>query len=241
MRRFAIPLVVTIVAGLACGPIGAPALDGSGETSSGAELAGDGDGDGDAAGDGDGDATGDGDGEPNGCAVELDAEIAVVLADLQAIVDGAIAYFEAEHIIYDCDWPGCEPEPIDFPLHHCPFPIGQPVAGECGTTPPLGFNCNEGPECKCVPVSNGGGLGQYDPALWHYMWQSLGFAKDAPHAFHYNFTAYNETSGYGGCSFTAQAYGDLDDDAVFSTYQIAGTIDENGVTLEPLHVELGDE
>jgi len=32
----------------------------------------------------------------------------------------------------------------------------------------------------------------------------------------------------GGCKFTAQAFGDLDEDGVFSTFERSGAADENG-------------
>jgi hypothetical protein len=40
------------------------------------------------------------------------------------------------------------------------------------------------------------------------------------------------------CSFTAQAFADLDADAIFSTYQLQGTVDQNGSTLEALFIDL---
>jgi hypothetical protein len=66
---------------------------------------------------------GDGDGDP---ACQLDSEIDPMLDELQAIVDGAVAYFEAEHPIED------EPS---LALHHCPHPGGAPFGGESGFTP----------------------------------------------------------------------------------------------------------
>jgi hypothetical protein len=157
-----------------------------------------------------------------------------MIADLQTIVDGAIAYFEAEHIIDD--------DP-DVALHQRPHPDGSPTAGESSFTPEIALNCNEGPACKCVPALGGGGSGFYDSAWWtqNSVWQAIGFAKAVPHAFHYNFIVYNDISGHGSCSFTAKAWGDLDDDGLFSIYELRGSIDENGVILEPLYVENGDE
>ncbi len=73
-------------------------------------------------------------------------------------------------------------------------------------------------------------------------WQGLGFAKDGPYAFKYNFVADNSLWGnYGHCSFTVEAYGDLDDDAVLSRYSIWGSISENGVILGELQAELPGE
>lgn len=157
-----------------------------------------------------------------------------MLADLEVIVDGTIAYFEAEH-------PSAE-EP-DLPLHLCPHPEGGPLAGAAGYTPELALNCNEAPDCLCTPGSAGGGVGSYPLSLWtdNSVWQGVGFSKQDAHAFHYNLEINNVLTGYGACTFTARAVGDFDDDGVFSTYERRGSLDENGVTLEPLYVELMGE
>ena len=215
MQRHEIGSVtLVLVAGLGCGPTPLPAQDGTESSTQG---------------DGDG-GDGDGDGDP-WCSAELGAEIEPMIVDLQTIVDGTIAYFQIEH-------PSEDPS---LPLHRCPHPEGTPSAGEASYTAEISHNCNEAPECKCDPVMNGGGVGVYDLSLWlqNSVWQGVGFSKTEPHAFHYNLIVYNDlASSYGGCEFIARAISDFDDDALFSTYERRGTIDENGVNLEPLFMDL---
>ncbi len=61
------------------------------------------------------------------------------------------------------------------------------------------------------------------------MWNSLNFVQEQAHFFHYNFTAVNGVTGYGNCQFTSQAFADLDDDDIFSTFERSGAADVNGV------------
>jgi hypothetical protein len=114
-------------------------------------------------------------------------------------------------------------------LHHCPND-GQ-LSGEAGITPPLSVDCNEGPGGRCVPSEKAGGPGHYDAALWHDnpVWKALEFEQEYPHYFHYNFEWSNTAEGDGACEFTVQAFGDLDDDGVFSTFERSGTADSEGV------------
>ena len=157
-------------------------------------------------------------------------EIEAVEGELAAIVDGALAYFVQSH-----------PNEEDPTLaeHLCPYPQGQPVGGEAGITPDININCNEGPNTQCVPLAGGGGEGYYDAALWEYnsVWIAAGFEKTEPHSFHYNLIAINDVTGYGACAFTAQAFADLDDDAIFSTYERRGRVDEGGSFVEELFID----
>jgi prepilin-type N-terminal cleavage/methylation domain-containing protein len=116
-------------------------------------------------------------------------------------------------------------------LHHCPHPPGEPTGGEAGLTPDISHNCNKGPGGRCVPNVVGGVGGYYDINLWNdnAVWNSLNFLQEQGHYFHYNFLALNERSGYGRCQFTVQAFGDLDDDGLFSTFERSGAGDIHGV------------
>ena len=149
------------------------------------------------------------------------AEIEAVEDELWAIVDGTLAYFAEEQIDYD-------------PPHRCPHPNGGPAGGEAGMTPDLDFNCNLGPEGKCLPTAEGlEGPGIYDHYLWtdNSVWIGVGFEREqgVPHEFHYNLIAINDlNSAYGACEFTASAHADFDGDGLFSTYSISGTIDQQG-------------
>ena len=125
-------------------------------------------------------------------------------------------------------------------LHRCPNNGAQ--QGEAGVTPPLSVDCNEGPGGRCVPAAAGSGAGYYDTAVWtdNPVWKALDYAPDQGHYFHYNFIWRNfgEDDGYGACQFTIQAFADLDDDGVFSTYERYGAGDVEGVAAaEGLYID----
>ncbi len=144
--------------------------------------------------------------------------------------DAASAYFNEEHvsrgavaILGGGAVTGTAP-------HQCPND-GR-LKGESGITPPLSVNCNEGPGGRCVPVAGTPrGPGEYSMSQWtdSPVWNGLNFQQEQGHAFHYNFVWENTDHGFGTCQFTAQAFADLDDDGVFSTFERAGAADEHGV------------
>ena len=115
--------------------------------------------------------------------------------------------------------------------HRCSHPKDQPAGGDSGAVPPLTVTCSAGPDGKCVPTDNPSKPYEYDKAVWqdNAMFSALGFSQDKPHRFHYGIRTINEITGYGRCQFTAQAFGDLDGDSVFSTYERAGGADQSGV------------
>jgi len=120
----------------------------------------------------------------------------------------------------------------DLAPHRCPHPSDTPTGESTSTTTPeLTIDCNVGPGGRCVPAVGGGGAGYYDITNWtdNAVWNGLNFQQEQGHYFHYNYLASNEAEGYGACQFTAQAFGDLDDDDTFSTYERSGAADQNGV------------
>jgi hypothetical protein len=141
--------------------------------------------------------------------------------------DGAAAFFNEEHLRTGAVKPARGGSKM---VHRCPS--DDRLLGEAGPTPPLTLRCAEGPGGKCVPVKGPPkGPGEYSIDLWldDPVWRELGFVQDQPHAFHYGFRWANDPRGFGTCMFTAQAFGDLDDDGLFSTYERAGAADENGI------------
>lgn len=154
------------------------------------------------------------------------AELEQLPLELQAIVAGAIAVFMID--------------PADGTPHACPHLMGAAELSEATLTPSFAVDCNFGAEGHCIPADGGGGAGYYDSAVWtlNPVWVAIGFEKTTAHSFHYNFRAANQTTGYGACAFTAQAFGDLDGDTtLYSTYELRGTIDENGPLIEALLVD----
>jgi hypothetical protein len=79
-------------------------------------------------------------------------------------------------------------------------------------TPPLGACCKS-PDHKCQP----------DPKLWTSTWQALKFSMDDPHHYSYAYEVDKD-----GTTFAAQAFGDLDCDGTYSTFEMVGSIGSDG-------------
>jgi prepilin-type N-terminal cleavage/methylation domain-containing protein len=142
---------------------------------------------------------------------------------LAKMFDSASAFFNEEH--------GGGGLLADQAPHRCPHPAGTPTGGQADITPDLATDCNAGPGGHCVPAAGGVGAGYYDINLWgdNPVWNGLNFQMEQAHYFHYNFIAQNSNTGFGNCQFTAQAFGDLDADALMSTYERSGAADNLGV------------
>ncbi len=148
--------------------------------------------------------------------------------NIARMFDAASAFFSEEHV----QRRGESFEVVgELPPHMCPSKPGQ-LQGSSGVTPPFSVDCSKGPGGRCVPATGSEfEPGFYDIALWteNPVWNGLNFQMERAHYFHYNFVYSNAATGFGACQFTAQAFGDLDADGVFSTYERAGAADENGV------------
>lgn len=150
---------------------------------------------------------------------------------LAKLFDSASAYFNEEHVERGAvQVIGAGGSISELAPHRCPN--DGKAGGSSGIVPPLSVDCSKGPGGRCVP---GQGPqtepGHYDASLWSDsdVWNGLNFQQDQPHYFHYQFRWNNDPKGFGACQFTAQAFGDLDGDGVFSTYERAGAADQNGV------------
>ncbi|MEM7152685.1 MAG: hypothetical protein AAF799_07575 [Myxococcota bacterium] len=144
--------------------------------------------------------------------------------EVAKMFDATAAFFYEEQL------PVSGTEGSSDPIHRCPSD-GR-LIGSAGPTPPLSLNCNDGPDGYCVPVrGTPEGPGEYSVDLWlkNPVWQEMNVVKEQPHRFHLDFRWNNSEQGYGTCQFTAQAFGDLDDDGVFSTFERAGAGDHNGM------------
>jgi type IV pilus assembly protein PilA len=160
------------------------------------------------------------------------AKTAEAKTQLAKIYDAASSFFKSEHADRGATgFIGDGALVEDMAPHRCPHPNGAPAGGQAGITPDIGFNCNDGPGGRCIPASGGGGAGYYEIGLWNDnpVWNGLNYLQEQGHYFHYNFIAVNEIIGYGRCQFTAQAFADLDDDALFSTFERSGAGDQQGV------------
>jgi prepilin-type N-terminal cleavage/methylation domain-containing protein len=160
------------------------------------------------------------------------AKTAEAKTQLAKLYDAASSFFKAEHADRGATaFIGDGGNVADMAPHRCPHPDGSPAGGQAGITPDIGTNCNEGPGGRCIPATGGGGSGYYPIEDWNNnaVWNGMNFLQEQGHYFHYNFVATNELQGYGRCQFTAQAFADLDDDALFSTYERSGAGDIQGV------------
>lgn len=146
--------------------------------------------------------------------------------------DAASAYFVEEHVDSSTvSLLGSGGSVSTTAPHRCPVNPALSDTPVAGVTPDIGLNCNAGPGGRCIPGVAASGDGFYDMTLWtnNRVWNDLNFQQEQGHFFHYNFTGVNIPGGYGACQFTAQAYADLDNDNIFSTFERGGAADENGV------------
>ena len=151
---------------------------------------------------------------------------------LAKIFDSTSAYFNEEHVDRgSVALIGAGGALAASAPHRCPADPTALAGGTTGPTPALATDCNDGPGGHCVPGVGAAGAGYYEIDDWRNdpVWNGLNFQMEQAHFFHYGFIAANDLTGFGSCQFTAQAFGDLDDDAVFSTYERAGAADINGV------------
>jgi type IV pilus assembly protein PilA len=82
-----------------------------------------------------------------------------------------------------------------------------------------------------VPAVGNTAPGYYSMEEWaqNPIWNALNYQMEQGHYFHYDFTAANSNTGYGTCQFTIQAFGNLDNDAIYSTFERSGAADQHGV------------
>jgi prepilin-type N-terminal cleavage/methylation domain-containing protein len=150
---------------------------------------------------------------------------------LAKMFDSTVAYFSAESVDRgNVETITAGAGVTNAATHRCPAPPGSPAGGSAGFTPSI--DCNDGPSGRCVPSGAPGGPGYYDITQWsgNPMWSALSFQQEQAHYFHYDYAATNDlASGYGRCNFTAQAFGNLDDDTVYSTFERTGGADQQGV------------
>jgi type II secretory pathway pseudopilin PulG len=160
------------------------------------------------------------------------AKTAEAKIQIAKLYDATSSFFKSEHAGRGATaFIGDGGQVQDMAVHRCPHPAGSPTGGEAGITPGIELNCNEGPGGRCIPTVGNGTTGYYDIKMWNdnAVWNNLNFLQEQGHFFHYNFVAINEIAGYGRCQFSAQAFADLDDDGLFSTFERSGAADIEGV------------
>jgi len=138
--------------------------------------------------------------------------------NLLQIFDGIDSFFAKEH--------------DGAPPHRCAgYNMLEDPRADSGTVPSLAVDCSAGPEGKCVPTTSPSQPWEYDSSAWdnNPVFGRIGFKMSEPHRYHYAVRAKNYLEDpYGACQFTAQAFGDLDADSIFSTFERAGATDANG-------------
>jgi len=84
---------------------------------------------------------------------------------------------------------------------------GKPLPPSAGPNPPLGSCCAGDTDGKCMPQKG----------IWEGPWRDLRFAIEDPHYYSVEFVN-------NGSSFSARAYGDLDCDGYYSTFEMYGEL-----------------
>jgi hypothetical protein len=94
--------------------------------------------------------------------------------------------------------------------------VGHTLPPSTEITPPLGACCKQ-PEGRCAP----------DPTLWTSpAWLAVRFSMDDPHRYSYQLVT-------DATSFTARAFGDLNCDGTYSTFELVGRIQADGSVASP--------
>jgi len=119
----------------------------------------------------------------------------------------------------------------------------EALLGEAGPTPALSDPCSAADGGRCRP-SPSPSLGEYPLSLWTEdpIWAALAYRPGTgtgAHRYHYAF----EGAAVGdACHLRARAYGDLDGDGVYSTYEREATVAADGSqTVPAMRVEQGEE
>lgn len=153
-------------------------------------------------------------------------------ANIGKMYDGNVSFFQAD-VVARGQVPliSAGSAPAGGQSHGCPVNVGGVSLTGAGATPTLGLNCNAGPGGRCIPLGAAAGAGTYLLSLWNDngTWNGLSFEQTQGHYGHYDFAFINaDSSGFGNCQFTAQAFGDFDDDLTFSTFERSGSCDKAG-------------
>jgi hypothetical protein len=120
----------------------------------------------------------------------------------------------------------------------------EKLIGETKLTPPRSVACHEGEGGRCrASEAAEFGPGEYASAAWTEdpLWAVIDTRpRGDGHRFHYRFRG--EAVGKGGCRLTVSAFGDLDGDGEFSTYEREATLTADGKqSLTPMKIEQPDE
>jgi len=119
---------------------------------------------------------------------------------------------------------------------HAPCLLGP--EGRTALVPPLDIHCAQGPDRTCLPVDDPKEPWEYAGSLWDTPeWNHIGFRLDLPTYYHYGFS-WHGTSSF-DCTYRIEAYGDLDDDGIFSTFVLQRPLPDgwNGRPPNPTALE----
>ena len=148
--------------------------------------------------------------------------------NIAKIFDGTSSYYNSEHVERGkINLLGNGGAQSNLAPHRCPTQNPTDTSVQ-KITPAMAVDCNQGPGGRCQPALGGG---TYDLKLWtdDPVWNALNFVMEQGHYYHYGFKAKNSGS-YGNCQFTAQAFGDLDGDLIFGTFERAAAASQDGIT-----------
>jgi len=142
--------------------------------------------------------------------------------------DSVTLFVKEEHI--SLGFPGMSNEgPAP---HFCPGTTKGNLEIDSGVVPPLDVKCSNGPGHMCVPTTSPRAPWEYDFSMWldNPVFQSIGYTQEMPHIMHYQFVGKSSSGGYGSCEFTIRAFGDVDGDGTYSTYERSGKFTEKGMS-----------
>lgn len=139
-------------------------------------------------------------------------------ASIAKMYDAAVGYYQTESVERGAVGVLSQGASVKgTEAHMCPHQSATPDSGSAPKTP-LSAQCASGPNGRCIP--NGSGAGSYAIEEWDTeVWNGLSFYQTQGHFFHYDFVYENDQNGYGTCQATAQAFGDLDGDGQWSTFE----------------------
>lgn len=109
---------------------------------------------------------------------------------------------------------------IDIIVQEEHFPCRVKPTGSVGPTPPMSVRCRPGFGGGCTPSENPTQPWEYDIKLWNDpMWKHAQFEGAPGDHYHYRYEWAPNDDRLMPCAFTVQAFGDLDDDGVYSTFE----------------------
>ena len=112
------------------------------------------------------------------------------------------------------------------------LPCDLEPSGQTEIVPPLSMRCARGPNGECWPKDEPTQPWEYGPEAWaHPVWKLIeGRLPVEGHHYHFamRWTSVEHEDRFCSCRYTTMAFGDLDDDQVFSTFEMTNDCSGSG-------------